>query len=82
MLPDINDPERASQEETVRAIRRTCKGRRVTDAGGHPIGELRMGCGYDVNELICAASFDGSAHSANCPWCGQLIEWTAPSFVS
>lgn len=44
---------------------------------GNKIGRA---CGYDVNDLVVAAGFDGEEHSAKCPNCGTMITWRAPIF--
>jgi hypothetical protein len=38
----------------------------------------RVGCGYDVNELILSQPLDGQLHAAPCPSCGTMIQWVAP----
>jgi hypothetical protein len=44
------------------------------DAAGRP------GCGYDMNDTICAQPFDGKPRQVNCPLCGQLINYTPPRY--
>jgi hypothetical protein len=86
---------RAQAELEVRSITRTCRGpldperskvknalladgrleeAAAEDAAGRP------GCGYAVNDMICAAPFDGNARQATCPRCGQTINFTAPLY--
>ncbi len=76
----MSKPTKEQQEASVRAINRTCKGPFLTDASGHPIGDLRTGCGYDVNNMIIEAGLDGKMHAGQCPQCKLVIEWTAPRF--
>jgi hypothetical protein len=75
-MPELN----AEHVDAVRAVKRTCKGPRVTDANGHPVGDLRQGCGADVNDLILGNPLDGCEHAAECPNCGAPISWRAPRF--
>lgn len=44
------------------------------DADGRP------GCGFDVNVIICDGPFDGKPRQAQCPLCGQLINYTPPRY--
>jgi hypothetical protein len=32
--------------------------------------DLRVGCGYNINDIICAGLLDGKVHVYNCPHCG------------
>jgi hypothetical protein len=84
-----------SPEQTVRAIRRTCKGplrkgyRELINAAlekndrvraSELDAEGREGCDQDVNDLIIKGGLDGKEHDAACPRCKQKISWRAPRF--
>lgn len=86
---------REEQEALVRSLSRTCRGPLNADAAKARdalLAEGRMeeaaqadkagrgGCGYDVNEIVCAVEFDGQPRSATCPKCGVLINFTPPHF--
>lgn len=40
----------------------------------------RKPCGYDFNETILAAPFDGEIHKYKCPKCGLVGVYRAPQF--
>lgn len=61
----------------------------LTDAGTAPTVRdkvfsliyRRVGCGYDVNELILSQPLDGLTHSAPCLKCGDTKTWVPASYT-
>jgi len=42
---------------------------------------LRLGCGYDINQIILAGPLDGDVHPYACPQCGLPGTYRAPLWV-
>ena len=38
----------------------------------------RPGCGFDINDIICAGPLDGQSRVYVCPKCGNTGEYTPP----
>lgn len=86
---------RAEAERHIRLVGRRCRGplepdaldevRRLLSEGRletavqvDRIG--RRGCGYDVNDLICAGPLDGQSRTVPCPTCGNTITYTSARY--
>lgn len=86
---------RAEAEAEVRSIERRCRGPldpKAAAAKNALLAEGRLeeatemdasgrpGCGYDVNDIVCAQPFDGVPRQVTCPGCGQVINFTPPLY--